>query len=104
MARLGDLATIVRSKNAGPFTITIDLIFTDLNCAEKVSKALSPSIIAKLYRVKEEEVEIILYPPAKAVKINIPRLIPSGHPGDTDVYGDQQHAPLLNLELNLECV
>ena len=31
----------------------------------------------------------------------IRRLIPSGEIGDTDVYGAQQHAPLLVLELPL---
>jgi len=29
------------------------------------------------------------------------RIIPSGSPGDTDVYGAQQHGPLLNMEVDL---
>ena len=42
---------------------------------------------------------IIPYDVAYAIKITIPRLVPSGDPGDTDVYGAQQHAPLLDIEI-----
>ena len=39
------------------------------------------------------------YPAGNAFKATIPRLIPSGDVGDTDVYGAQQHAPLLEVEI-----
>jgi len=99
MARLGDVARIVRSKNAGPFTITIDVIFTEPLDYDRYAKCITPERIAELYKVSVEDVEVIYYRPALAVKVNVPRSIPSGHPGDTDVYGAQQHAPLLGLEL-----
>ncbi len=104
MARIGDIARIVRSKNAGPFTITIDIIFEDAECAWKVYKALDREVIANRYNVDPGAVEILYYKPARAVKINIPRLVPSGHPGDTDVYGAQQHAPILELDVGVECI
>lgn len=103
MVKLGSLARVVRSKNAGPFTLTIDLIFDDLECYEKARILISREAVAAAYRVDPASVEVIPYPPARAVKVNIPRIIPSGHPGDRDVYGAQQHAPLLDLELELEC-
>ncbi|MEB3846461.1 MAG: DUF4387 domain-containing protein [Desulfurococcales archaeon] len=102
MARLGDIARIVRSKNAGPFTLTIDVIFTEPSDYERYAKCITPERVARLYNVGIESVEVIHYRPALAVKVNLPRSIPSGHPGDTDVYGAQQHAPLLGLELG-EC-
>ena len=39
------------------------------------------------------------YPAGNAFKATIPRLVPSGDVGDTDVYGAQQHAPLLDVEI-----
>jgi uncharacterized protein DUF4387 len=42
---------------------------------------------------------VLPYPPALAIKIVMPRRIVSGDPGDSDVYGAQQHRPLLGIEL-----
>ena len=39
MATLGDLAKLVRSKNAGPFWLTIDIMFDD---AEAYRRARTP--------------------------------------------------------------
>jgi len=103
VVKLGDIAKIVRSKNAGPFTLTIDIIFESKRCYEQVLDRINADLVAEAYNIDPREVEIIAYPQAYAIKINIPRLIPSGHPGDTDVYGAQQHAPLLELELGVDC-
>ena len=45
--------------------------------------------------------KVIFFDPALAVKIGLPRLIRSGSPGDTDVYGAQQHAPMLTIDLDM---
>jgi hypothetical protein len=34
-----------------------------------------------------------------ALKASIPRPAPSGDPADTDVFGGQQHGPLVDLEI-----
>ena len=101
MARLGKIARVVRSKNAGALNITLDIMFDDLETFERViaSGAISPQVIARLYAVEVAVVEIIPYPVANAIKITLPRKIPSGDPGDGDVYGAQQHAPLLSIEI-----
>ena len=39
------------------------------------------------------------YDAAFAFKATFPRLVPAGDFGDTDVYGCQQHAPLLDVDL-----
>ncbi len=104
MVKLGDIAKIVRSKNAGPFTLTIDIIFETERCYDQVRDKINAVIVAEAYNIDAREVEIVHYPQAYAIKINIPRLVPSGHPGDTDVYGAQQHAPLLELELDVDCL
>jgi hypothetical protein len=63
------------------------------------SEALTAETIAPLYGVPASAVKVINYPRGRAIKIVIPRRIMSGDPGDRDVYGAQQHAPLLGLEI-----
>jgi hypothetical protein len=63
------------------------------------SGMITPQRIASLYGVSDNEVAVIPYDVAFAIKVTIPRLVPSGDPGDTDVYGAQQHAPLLDIEI-----
>ena len=50
--RLYDIAFVCRSKNAGPFHLTIDLMFTDRASFDRVlhSPAFTPETIAGLYR------------------------------------------------------
>ncbi|MCB1549018.1 MAG: DUF4387 domain-containing protein [Hyphomicrobiaceae bacterium] len=97
--RLRDAAKVVRSKNAGPTEITIDLMFEDKALYQRALKAasLKPEVIAQRYGVGEAEV--IPYPAANAIKIVLPRRIIAGTPGDSDVYGAQQHRPLLDAEI-----
>jgi Domain of unknown function (DUF4387) len=102
MSTLGELAAVFRSKNAGPFLITIDLMFADTATFERVvaSEAVTSASVAARYRLKPDVIDVVAFPKAKAIKITLPRLWGTrgaGSPGDRDVYGAQQHAPLLDL-------
>ncbi|HUT55390.1 MAG TPA: DUF4387 domain-containing protein [bacterium] len=102
--RLTDVARIIRSKNSGPFELTLDVFFQDERTFARTKKSgfFTPSLVAGLYRVTEDEVlGIHWFEPALALKITIARPLPSGSPGDTDVFGAQQHAPLLGLSIPL---
>jgi len=101
MPRIRDIAQACKSKNAGPFEVTIDVVFADRAVFEKVrdTKILGPELFAKLYKLKPEDVLFTEYPAGYAFKATLPRLVASGDIGDTDVYGAQQHAPLLGIEL-----
>ncbi len=101
MARLGDIAKACKSKNAGPFELTLDIMFEDAATFEKVraTGVITAALVAKLYKVPESSVVFTEYPPAFAWKATIERRIASGAVGDTDVYGAQQHAPLLDVEI-----
>ena len=63
------------------------------------SPALSADRIAALYGVAPDAVAVIPYPLGRAIKITLARAIMAGDPGDKDVYGAQQHAPLLEIEI-----
>ena len=103
--KLIDLARVIRSKNSGPFTLTLDIIFKtkDDYLQIKNSGQITPEFIATLYGTEPEFItKILFFDPANAVKIVMPRLIVSGSPGDNDVYGAQQHAPLLEAYLTFK--
>lgn len=99
--RLADIAQVIRSKNAGPRRLTLDLMFASDADYQKVaqSPALERGRIAELYRVAPEDVTVIPYPVGRAIKIVLARRIMAGDPGDFDVYGAQQHAPMLGVEV-----
>lgn len=100
-----DLAKVVRSKNAGPFEITFDIIFEDAATYEKVkkTKVITKELIAELYHIPPEEVRYFIeFDPGNAIKATIARWVSQGSIGDTDVYGAQQHAPLLDIKIPYE--
>ncbi len=99
--RLYDLARIIRSKNAGPFTLTIDLFFSDADEFRKVmnSAAFEKKEIGLLYNVSDDDVQIHPFAEILAIKITMPRRISSGAPADRDVYGSQQHFPLGDMQI-----
>jgi hypothetical protein len=99
--KLSDIAEVVRSKNAGPRRLTLDLMFaTDADYHRVAqSPALSRERIGALYGLPPESVTVIPYAVGRAVKIVLSRPIMAGDPGDRDVYGAQQHTPLLGIEI-----
>lgn len=101
MAKLKDLARLIRSKNAGPFTLTFDVMFDDEATYRRVrdARVLSAEVISRIYRVPVEHVRYFACDAARALKASIPRPVASGDLGDCDVYGGQQHGPLLDLEV-----
>jgi uncharacterized protein DUF4387 len=98
---LKSLAKVIRSKNAGPCLLTLDLMLTDKAAFAYVAERVASlrRQVAERYRRSENEVAILPFAPALAVKITLPRDVISGDIGDRDIYGAQQHAPLLDIEL-----
>ena len=103
-ATLGELADVIRSKNAGPYQFTIDLMFNERATYDRVMRSgvLAPQTIAPLYRVAPDLVRIMPFERVRAIKITIPRITGtrgSGSAFDRDVYGAQQHGPLVDLAI-----
>ena len=102
MAPLSDLADRVRSKNAGPLRLTVDLFFDDRAAYERVrdSPSLSRETVADRYGIDEDQVLAIHeLDRIRAIKVTLRRPTPAGAVRDVDVYGTQQHTPLLDLEV-----
>jgi hypothetical protein len=97
---LGELAKTLRSKNAGVDKITFDIIFPDRATYEHVkrSQVLTRASVSALYNIPESRIsDFVEFEPANAIKFTIYRSVPSGSPGDPDIFGAQQYAPLLGI-------
>lgn len=99
LVALTALASVIRSKNAGPTQLTLDIFFRDPFAYDRAqsSPALSAEAVAALYRLPGSAVHRYAMPALQALKFTLPRQVCAGSPGDGDVYGAQQHGPLLEL-------
>lgn len=103
--RLRDLAAIIRSKNAGPYRLTFDILFRDDAVFRKVceSGAVSRESVARAYGVTPGQVSsIFVVPMGRAIKLTLLRPVGQGDHGESDIYGCQQHVPLMELPVTLE--
>jgi hypothetical protein len=96
------IAKDVRSKNAGPYEITFDIIFNDLEAFNfaKGSKKLTAEYLAPLWNASPKDAIACQFSePARAFKFTLPRPWQAGGFGERDLHCSQQHVPLLNLVL-----
>jgi hypothetical protein len=96
--------TLIRSKDAGPFMLTIDLFFRDADARRAYVEAgvFTPDRIGALYGVDPAAVQIYDLEDIGALKISFPRPVVSGDFGDTDITGGQQYALLVDMLAGLE--
>jgi hypothetical protein len=101
MPALAELASLIRSKNAGPFELTFDVMFDDDRSYELVTRAdvLNPTFFSIAYQCAPANVRVFHCPKARAIKVTIPRPAVQGTFGDPDLHAGQQHAPLIDLQV-----
>jgi hypothetical protein len=100
--RLGELAEVVRSKNCSPYALTLDVFFTSdvIYRHARQRDIVDRALVQRVYGVGDDQILGIVYHDAtRAVKVTIARSVSSGAVGDTDVYGAQQHVPLLTADV-----
>lgn len=99
---LRNLADIVRSKNAGPYRITFDILFRDKARYEavKATGAINADAVAAAYGLRPQDISSFFeIDMANAIKITIRRPRAQGSLGDGDMYGCQHHVPLMQLQV-----
>lgn len=101
MSALAHLARLIRSKNAGPFELTFDIMFDDAATYERVKRsgAVSRDAVAARFGLPPERVKFFFCDNALAVKASIPRPVFQGDLADSDGHGGQQYAPLMEIEV-----
>ncbi|KAF1998849.1 hypothetical protein P154DRAFT_577470 [Amniculicola lignicola CBS 123094] len=104
---LGDISRVLRSKNAGPYEITVDIMFATKAQYHlvKTANVLNQTIFARLMEV--EETDIIwsgFFDQALAFKVTIPRMwrgkpVANGSFMENDVHGSQKYLSLFHMKL-----
>jgi hypothetical protein len=102
MAELWEIAKLIRSKNAGPWELTIDIMFDDQGNYDRAADSFlaRKETYARIYRVDETQIRVFLHPMALALKVSMPRPTPAGGLNETDVFGGQFHSPLVHLDID----
>lgn len=101
--RLYDAAAVVRSKNAGPFAVTIDLFFPDdaTYARARASALLTPAGVARAYGVDESTVKGVWWDDRiRAAKVSLLRWSSSSDPFCSDLFGAHLHTPLAAADLS----
>ncbi|MFC9328846.1 DUF4387 domain-containing protein [Kitasatospora sp. NPDC057015] len=101
MATLTDYCSLVRSKNAGPFTLTFDFMCHDQAAYDALVATgfLNEGLFASLYNTDPDRILVVNHRHALAVKVSLPRPTVQGDLHDSDCYAGQQYAPLMDMEL-----
>ncbi|MGB2321874.1 MAG: DUF4387 family protein [Candidatus Puniceispirillaceae bacterium] len=87
MARLGNTVRKIRSKNAGPFWLTIDIFCVDATTFRQVCDALPTSAVANLFDEEEANIRRFDIEQLNVIKFSLPRPHVQGTAGDTDMHG-----------------
>jgi len=96
---LGELALEVRSKNAGPFWVTLEAFMPDDSAFRVAARLITADTVARLYRVSAEQVQLFALPNLRVVKASFPRPVSQGSLHDRDMHAGQQHIPLADIPL-----
>jgi Domain of unknown function (DUF4387) len=99
--RLADCASLIRSKNAGPFMLTFDVMLSSPSMYEHVKRTgvMTAECFAASYGISPADVDAFACDAALAFKFSIPRPVAQGAFGDGDMHGGQQYAPLMEIEV-----
>ncbi len=102
--KLYDAAAVLRSKNSGPFEITVDVLFTDPTMYYRIKNSgrIDKALVARLYDIEQDRItHLVFFDQALGFKITFARKVSSGTSLDRDVYGAQQYAPLMEWEIDI---
>ncbi|KNG93268.1 DUF4387 family protein [Pseudaestuariivita atlantica] len=99
MARLGDVAVKVRSKNAGPFWVTIDIFCGSAKAFDRVRAAITAERAAEVLQTPTQTLKRFEIPDLKVVKLSIPRPAVQGTVADRDMHGAALGALMAEVEI-----
>jgi len=102
MPKLSEICRHVRSKNAGPFWVTVDLFFDGEEQYKRYrdTPALAPGVFAQLFGTDPDLVKRVPVDNLHVIKISYPRPHPQGWMQERDMHAGQQFACLLDLEID----
>ena len=102
MPSVAEICRYVRSKNAGPFWITVDLFFRTRDDFDRYAGApeLSAAAVAGVFGVDAARMRRFALPDLHVVKFSYPRTSAQGGRVERDMHGGQQYVPLLAVTVD----
>lgn len=100
MPEIGAIARKVRSKNAGPFWLTIDIFCGDADAYEQIVKGLSTDRAARILEADLSQVKRFDIDALHVIKISLPRPVVQGHRTDRDMHGAAWASLIAEMEIN----
>ena len=89
MYELGSIAKNIRSKNAGPFWVTIDIFCLDAESLKVILKKIDVDLISTMFKINKRKIKIFKIDNLNVIKISFPRTVVQGHMNDRDMHGAQ---------------
>ncbi len=89
MELLGNYVKKIRSKNAGPFWITIDIFCGTDEIYQHVSNSLSSQSVSQLLQIDETSLKRFDVETLNVIKFSFIRTSPQGCLKDRDMHGAQ---------------
>ena len=95
--KVGDRVKKIRSKNAGPFWITVDVFCGNAKVYHEMCEQLHNKQISQLYRIEENSLQRFELPELFVLKFSFPRGTVQGDRFDRDMHGAQMSVLLEEL-------
>lgn len=101
MSTVKDIARYVRSKNAGPFWVTIEIFCETQEAYDQIKSSpnLTPKKVAELYQADENQMKVFYIDNLLIIKFSFPRPMPQGHKYENDMHAGQQYIFLADTEV-----
>ncbi len=99
MRKLGSIVNNIRSKNAGPYWVTIDIFCKNKKNYNDIKNKLNILLLSKLFKIKKEKIKTFKIDNLNVIKISFPRLLVQGHMNDRDMHGAQYSVILSEIIL-----
>ena len=101
MAKIAELAQYVRSKNAGPFWVTLEIFCDNDESYRRIKNSpnIAPEKVAALYGANAGMMKSFYIDNLRIIKFSYPRPKPSGHKYENDMHAGQQYVRIAELEV-----
>jgi len=99
MRTLNELVQKIRSKNAGPFWLTIDIFCGSETAYRDVAENLRTADVAKALGANSQDLKRFDIPSLNVIKISLPRPTVQGARDDRDMHGASWAALLAELQV-----
>ena len=100
MPDVRDVAEKVRSKNAGPFWVTVDIFCGTEEAYHRISRGLSMEAVAARFDTPAQLVKRFDIASLNVVKISVPRPSVQGTVADRDMHGAAWAALVAEMDID----